>query len=221
VYKVENGNVIADEEKKHSNSRINVFKKEWVKFLIILVASICIAIIGIINNINRERQKVFTNMKAKVKTEVENELYSELYDKFEQSVRVDLKKEYRDFVELELKNSLREDTLRNLKHEIDNESNELFYNVFESIEYKQNGENVRHCSVIVENLDKVFEEELEGLYKQIFGNNSDKNNVLLVFPKEPEEVGYRPSFRLENGLNEQILIIKDGEERNYADGIIY
>ena len=186
MYKVENGNVIADEEKKHSNSRINVFKKEWVKFLIILVASICIAIIGIINNINR-----------------------------------DLKKEYRDFVELELKNSLREDTLRNLKHEIDNESNELFYNVFESIEYKQNGENVRHCSVIVENLDKVFEEELEGLYKQIFGNNSDKNNVLLVFPKEPEEVGYRPSFRLENGLNEQILIIKDGEERNYADGIIY
>ena len=45
MYKVENGNVIADEEKKHSNSRINVFKKEWVKFLIILVASICIAII--------------------------------------------------------------------------------------------------------------------------------------------------------------------------------
>ena len=100
MYKVENGNVIADEEKKHSNSRINVFKKEWVKFLIILVASICIAIIGIINNINRERQKVFTNMKAKVKTEVENELYSELYDKFEQSVRVDLKKEYRDFVDI-------------------------------------------------------------------------------------------------------------------------
>ncbi|BAK81619.1 hypothetical protein [Candidatus Arthromitus sp. SFB-rat-Yit] len=220
MYKQENGNVVSNDS-KFLRSKTNIFQKEWLKVLVILFISVGIAIIGIINNIDKERQKVFNSMKSAIKVEVENELYSEFYDKFEPSIRVDLKKEYRNFVELELRDSLREDTLRILKHEIDNESNELFYNVFESIEYKKNGENVRHCTVVVENLDRIFEEELEGLYKQIFGNNSDKNNVLLVFSKDPEEASYRPSFRLENGVNDQILIIKDGEERNYAEGVIY
>ena len=62
-------------------------------------------------------------------------------------------------------------------------------------------------------MDKVFNEELEGLFKQIFGNEQDKKGVLLVFSEEPEENGYRPDFRIEKGLNDQIMIMKDNKFR--------
>lgn len=201
--------------------RFKLFKNEWVKILMVSFVSLFIAIAGILNNIEREKQRVYSDMKLKIKGEVEKELYSELIDKFESSVRSDLKKEYRDFVKIELKDTLREDTLRSLKHEIDTQGADLTYEVFESIEYKHNGENIHHCEVVVNNLDKVFEEELEGLYKQIFGSTQDKKGILLVFSKEPDQVEYRPDFRLENGINDQILIIQDGKRNDFADNMIY
>lgn len=210
------------EKNDKDQKRVTIFNKPLVKILSITILSLLIAIIGIGRNIEREKQRVFSDMRTKVKHEVEKELYSELIDKFREGVRSDLKKEYRDFVKLELKNSLREDTLRSLKHQIDNESSELLYEVFESIEYKENGEDIHHCEVIVKDLDKVFEEELEGLFKQMFSKDSNKKGVLLVFDKEPEESGYMPKFRLEQGLNDNILVIRDGDKSRILDNsIIY
>lgn len=202
----------------NQNSRKGFFKSELSKFLIVSVVSLIIAVVGIVNNIEREKNKVFSNMKSKVSLEVEKELHKELTDKFKESVRGDLKKEYRDFVKLELKKSLRDDTFRALKHQIDNEGIDLCYEIFESMEYKQDGENVHHCEVVVKNLDKVFNEELEGLFKQIFGNQKDKKEVLLIFSKQPEERGYRPDFRIERGLNDQLLITKDVKSVDSSDG---
>lgn len=179
---------------------------EWSKILFIYLVSLTIAIIGINNNIEREKNKIFSNMKSKIKLEVEKDLYKELSDKFSEIVRSDLKKEYRDFVKLELNKSLRDDTFRTLKHQIDSEGVDLSYKMVECLEYKQNGESIQHCKVIVNNLDKVFNEELKGLFKQIFGNENDKKGVLLVFSREPEELEYRPDFRIESGLNDQIII---------------
>lgn len=191
-------------------------KNEWSKILFIYFVSLMIAIIGINNNIEREKNKIFNNMKSKIKLEVEKDLYKELADKFSETVRSDLKKEYREFVKLELNKSLRDDTFRTLKHQIDNEGVDLFYKIVESLEFKQNGETIQHCKVIVKNLDKVFNEELRGLYKQIFGDEDDKKGVLLVFSKEPEEMGHRPDFRIENGLNNQI-IIQDNKSRDIVE----
>lgn len=202
----------------NQNSRKGFFKSELSKFLIVSVVSLIIAVVGIVNNIEREKNKVFSNMKSKVSLEVEKELHKELTDKFKESVRGDLKKEYRDFVKLELKKSLRDDTFRALKHQIDNEGIDLCYEIFESMEYKQDGEDVHHCEVVVKNLDKVFNEELEGLFKQIFGNQKDKKEVLLIFSKQPEERGYRPDFRIERGLNDQLLITKDVKSVDSSDG---
>lgn len=209
-------------DKGKNQKKSLAFNNPWVKVLIITVVSLLVAVVGIGKNIEREKQKVFSDMRSKIKCEVEKELYSELMDKFKEGVRSDLKKEYRDFVKLELKNSLREDTFRSLKHQIDNESSDLLYEVFETMEYKENGENIIHCEVIVKDLDKVFEEELEGLFKQIFSKREDKKGVLLVFDKEPEESGYMPKFRLEQGLNGQILVIRDGDKSKILeDSIIY
>lgn len=193
---------------------------EWSKILFIYFISLMIAIIGINNNIEREKNKIFSNMKSKIKLEVEKDLYKELSDKFSETVRNDLKKEYRDFVKLELNKSLRDDTFRTLKHQIDNEGVDLSYKMVERLEYKQNGESIQHCKVIVKNLDKVFNEELTGLYKQIFGNESDKKGILLIFSKEPEELGYRPDFRIENGLNDQI-IIQDNKLRDIVENNLF
>ena len=196
----------------------SIFKNEWVKGLIVSVVSILIAIIAINNNIEREKQKIFNDMKSKIKIEVEKDLYKELSDKFHETVRSDLKKEYRDFVKVELTKNLREDTFRALKHQIDSEGVDLSYEIFESIEYKKNGENIQHCEVVVKNLDQVFNEELEGLFKQIFGKN--KNGVLLVFSKEPEQNEYRPKYRIERGLNEQILVIEDNTPKDFANSLL-
>ena len=213
----ENKNDKKDKKIDKKNDKKSFLKSEWSKFLFISVVSLLIAIVGINNNIEREKDKIFKEMKSKIKLEVEKELYKELYDKFQETVRNDLKKECRDFVKIELKKSLRDDTFRALKHQIDNEGIDLSYEIFESIEYKQNGENIHHCEVVVNNLDKVFNEELEGLFKQIFGNEQDKKGVLLVFSEEPEENGYRPDFRIEKGLNDQIMIMKDNKFRDLAD----
>ena len=196
----------------------SIFKNEWVKGLIVSVVSILIAIIAINNNIEIEKQKIFNDMKSKIKIEVEKDLYKELSDKFHETVRSDLKKEYRDFVKVELTKNLREDTFRALKHQIDSEGVDLSYEIFESIEYKKNGENIQHCEVVVKNLDQVFNEELEGLFKQIFGKN--KNGVLLVFSKEPEQNEYRPKYRIERGLNEQILVIEDNTPKDFANSLL-
>lgn len=204
-----------------SKEKKSFFKSELFKFMFVSVLSLLIAIIGINNNIEREKEKIYRSMKSKIKSEVEDELYSELSNKFEDTIRNDLRKEYRDFVKLELIDSLKEDTFRSLKHQIDNEGPELSYEVFESIEYKQNGENVHLCEVIVKDLDKIFTEELEGLFRQIFVNNGDKKGVLLVFSKQPEEEGYRPEYRIEEGLNNELLVIQDNNSDNYvANGII-
>ncbi len=204
-----------------SKEKKSFFKSELFKFMFVSVVSLLIAIIGINNNIEREKQKIYKSMKSKIKSEVENELYSELSNKFEDAIRNDLKKEYRDFVKLELIDSLKEDTFRSLKHQIDNEGTELSYELFESLEYKQNGENIHHCEVIVRNLDKICTEELEGLFKQIFVNQKDKKGVLLVFSKQPEEEGYRPNYRIEQGLNNELLVIQDNNSENFvANGII-
>ena len=194
----------------NEKGKLSLFKNEWIKVLLISVVSIVISIIGINVNIEREKSKLFDSMKLKIRTEVERDLYKELSEKFKLSVEDDLRNEYREFVKFELRKSLRDDTFKSLKHQIDSEGIELFYDLIEFIEYKQNGEDIRHCEVVVNNLDKVFDEELEGLFKQIFGNCENKKGVLLVFSKEPEERGYRPDFRLENGLNDQILIMRDG-----------
>lgn len=206
---------MADKNKKILK---NIFKNEWVRIVGISVLSILISIICINNNIEREKQKIFTDMKSKIKVEVEKDLYKELSEKFKDTVRSDLKKEYRDFVKMELKKNLREDTFRALKHQIDTEGADLSYEIFESIEYKKNGENIQHCEVVVKNLDKIFNEELEGLFKQIFGKN--KNGVLLVFPQEPEQNGYRPQYRIERGNNDQILVIEDNVNKDIANTII-
>lgn len=208
---------MSDVKNNDVNGKKKLLKSEWVNFIGVSIVSLLIAIIAINNNIEREKQKIFSSMKSQVKVEVEKELYNELYKKFEESVREDLRKEYKDFVKLELKKSLRDDTFRTLKHQIENEGVDLSYELFESLEYKQNGENIHHCEVVVNNLDKIFNEELEGLFKQIFGNEEDKKGVLLVFSKEPEERGYRPEFRLERGLNDQILIIEDSGENDFSN----
>lgn len=204
--------------RENQNSKKGFLKSELSKFLIVSVVSLIIAVAGIVNNIEREKNKIFNNMKSKVSLEVEKELHKELTEKFKESIRGDLKKEYRDFVKLELKKSLRDDTFRALKHQIDNEGIDLCYEIFETMEYKQDGESVHHCEVIVENLDKVFNEELEGLFKQIFGNQKDKKEVLLIFSKQPEEREYRPEFRIERGLNDQLLIISDVKSADSSDG---
>lgn len=203
-----------------SKEKKSFLKSELSKFLFVSIVSLAIAIIGINNNIEREKQKIFRGMKSKIKLEVENELYKELSNKFEDTIRNDLKKEYRDFVKLELRDSLKEDTFRSLKHQIDNEGEELSYEIFESLEYKQNGENVNHCEVVVKNLDKVFTEELEGLFKQIFGDGGEKKEILWVFSKHPEEEGYRPDYRIERGLNNELMIINDSNSKNYSSNSI-
>lgn len=203
-----------------SKEKKSFLKNELSKFLFVSIVSLAIAIIGINNNIEREKQKIFRGMKSKIKLEVENELYKELSNKFEDTIRNDLKKEYRDFVKLELRDSLKEDTFRSLKHQIDNEGEELSYEIFESLEYKQNGENVNHCEVVVKNLDKVFTEELEGLFKQIFGDGGEKKEILWVFSKHPEEEGYRPDYRIERGLNNELMIINDSNSKNYSSNSI-
>lgn len=203
-----------------SKEKKSFLKSELSKFLFVSIVSLAIAIIGINNNIELEKQKIFRGMKSKIKLEVENELYKELSNKFEDTIRNDLKKEYRDFVKLELRDSLKEDTFRSLKHQIDNEGEELSYEIFESLEYKQNGENVNHCEVVVKNLDKVFTEELEGLFKQIFGDGGEKKEILWVFSKHPEEEGYRPDYRIERGLNNELMIINDINSKNYSSNSI-
>ena len=203
-----------------SKEKKSFLKSELFKFLFVSIVSLAIAIIGINNNIEREKQKIFRGMKSKIKLEVENELYKELSNKFEDTIRNDLKKEYRDFVKLELRDSLKEDTFRSLKHQIDNEDEELSYEIFESLEYKQNGENVNHCEVVVKNLDKVFTEELEGLFKQIFGDGGEKKEILWVFSKHPEEEGYIPDYRIERGLNNELMIINDSNSKNYSSNSI-
>ncbi len=197
-----------------SKEKKSFLKSELSKFLFVSIVSLVVAIIGINNNIEREKQKIFRGMKSKIKLEVENELYKELSNKFEDTIRSNLKKEYRDFVKIELHDSLKEDTFRTLKHQIDNESEELSYEIFELLEYKQDGEDVNHCEVVVKNLDKVFAEELEGLFKQIFGDGGEKKEVLWIFSKHPEEEGYRPDYRIERGLNDELMIINDRNSEN-------
>ncbi len=213
---------MVNNQANEKENKKSILSKEWFKILIIASISFLIAIVGTLNNIEKERQRVFTSMKSKIKSEVEKELYGELMDKFKDRVKIDLKKEYRDFVKLELQDNLKDDIFRSVKHQIDSEGGDLFYEVFESIEYKERGDSIHRCDVIVRNLDSVFEDELEGLYKQIFGKYSDKKGVLLVFGGEPEESGYTPKFRLENGLNDEVLIIHDGNKSDLADnGRIY
>ncbi len=201
-----------------NESKKNEFlKSELSKFVLISVLSLLIAVVFVAGNIQKERNKIFNNMQSKIKFEVEKELHKELSDKFRENIRDDLKKEYRDFVKIELRKSLRDDTFRTLKHHIDSEGIDLHYEIFETMEYKQDGESIYHCEVVVENLDKIFDEELEGLFRQIFGNKKDKKEILLVFSKQPEEAGYRPDFRIERGMNDQLLVVKDIKSVDYTE----
>lgn len=191
-------------------------KSGFSKIVFVYVLSFLIAVIGIANNIEREKQKIFKNMESKVKVEVEKELYKELSDKFSDIVRNDLKREYRDFVKHELNKSLRDDTFRALKHQIDNESVDLYYKIVGKLEYKKNGESINQYEVVVDNLDKVFNEELYGLFKQIFGSDQNDNGVLLVFSNDPNKSNCKPEFKIEKGLNDQI-IIQDNKLRDFVD----
>lgn len=190
------------------------FKSSFSKIVFVYVVSLLLAVFGIANNIEREKQKIFKNMQSKIKVEVEKELYKELSDKFSATIRNDLKREYRDFVKHELNKSLRDDTFRTLKHQIDNEGVDLYYHVIKKVERKKNGDSIKECEVMVENLDKVCNEELNGLFKQIFGNDKDKG-VLLVFSDDPERLN-QPDFKIERGLNDQILI-QDNKTRDFVD----
>lgn len=199
------------------DNKVKFYKKEWFKFLLILSISILIAIIGVKNNIEYERDRIYKELRSKIKVEVEKDLYKELIEKYKDSIRRDLKKEYRDFVRVELESSLKEDTMRTLKHEIQVKSGELSYEMFESMDYKSNGEDTKHVKVIVENLDNVFQEELEGLFRQVFGVNSEKRGVLLVFPKSPEECDFIPSYRVEGGYNEEIIVMSEDGSSNFSN----
>lgn len=191
-------------------------KSNFSKVAFVYIASLLIAIFGIVNNIEREKQKIFKNMQSKIKIEVEKELYKELSDKFSDIIRNDLKREYRDFVKHELNKSLRDDTFRTLKHQIDNEGVDLCYKVVGKLEYKKNGESINQCEVVVDNLDKIFNEELHGLFKQIFGNDQDNYGILLVFSDDTNKLNNKPEFKIEKGLNDQI-IIQDNKLRDFVD----
>lgn len=191
-------------------------KSNFSKVAFVYIASLLIAIFGIVNNIEREKQKIFKNMQSKIKIEVEKELYKELSDKFSDIVRNDLKREYRDFVKHELNKNLRDDTFRTLKHQIDNEGVDLCYKVVGKLEYKKNGESINQFEVVVDNLDKIFNEELHGLFKQIFGNDQDNHGILLVFSDDINKLNNKPEFKIEKGLNDQI-IIQDNKLRDFVD----
>ena len=59
----ENKNDKKDKKIDKKNDKKSFLKSEWSKFLFISVVSLLIAIVGINNNIEREKDKIFKEMK--------------------------------------------------------------------------------------------------------------------------------------------------------------